>query len=115
MTLNRLQIDELIKMEQLTNEKIIGDLIDIYHEQVDAFVREAEYLLKISDYSTFSRLAHTLKSSAGNLGLTQPYQICLELEMKSKERAHIDYLQKIEALKAASTSGILELKTYTNL
>ena len=110
--LNKNQINELLEIEKAADEKIINELVVIYKDQLLDFTNQAPDIVGRRDLDQLSKLAHRLKSSAGNLGLVQPAEICLTLEIESKNQSEMDYNGIVIQLKQASDEALIELQKY---
>jgi HPt (histidine-containing phosphotransfer) domain-containing protein len=110
--LNKNQIDELLEIEKAAEEKIIHELVLIYKDQLLDLTKQVPEILGRGELDKLSKLAHRLKSSAGNLGLLQPLEICLTLETESKNQSEQDYSGIVVQLKQASDEALTELEKY---
>lgn len=110
--LNKNQIDELLEIEKTAEEKIIQELVVIYKDQLTDFTKQAPEIVGRRELDKLSKLAHRLKSSAGNLGLVEPAEICLTLEKESKNQSEMDYNGMVVQLKRASEEALTELEKY---
>jgi len=78
-------IEGLRELQSEGEPDFLTELIDIYLEDAAHLVEEMGTALAGGHGGTASRAAHTLKSSSGNMGARTLSQMCLDLELASKE------------------------------
>ncbi len=78
-------IEGLRELQAEGEPDFLTELIDIYLEDATRLVEEMGTALAGGHGGTASRAAHTLKSSSGNMGARTLSQMCLDLELASKE------------------------------
>lgn len=93
-----------------------GKIITIYLEDVPSNIQSMRLALESKDYETIARLAHSLKSSSGNLGATQVAELSIELEKAINTcSATPEYIAlSIDKLESAFKSIQLLLSSYLN-
>jgi signal transduction histidine kinase/DNA-binding response OmpR family regulator/HPt (histidine-containing phosphotransfer) domain-containing protein/HAMP domain-containing protein len=80
-------------LAQLANEDLGGDrafvveLIDLFLEQATPLVAELHTAASIGDEHEIARIAHTLQSSAGNLGARRLQRLCADAETAGRSGA----------------------------
>ncbi|MBN1131484.1 MAG: Hpt domain-containing protein [Bacteroidales bacterium] len=67
------------------DEQFIGEMVDIFREQVAEYLKEMPLLLEQSDYANLSRLAHKAKSSVAIMGMNDEAEYLKELELMARE------------------------------
>jgi CheY-like chemotaxis protein len=78
-------------LAQLADRDLGGDpafvveLIDLFVEQVTPMVAELRAAATAGDRTTIGRIAHTLQSSAGNLGARRLQRLCRESETAARD------------------------------
>jgi len=100
------QIDMKRAMDAVGGDKeLLNELMNMFYEDSKAKLLEIEKAVKNKDYEKVRELAHAIKGAAANIGLTEVYNICLELENMAKrkdlsESAHLysELKENIEAL-----------------
>ena len=77
-------------LAQLADEDLGGDrafvveLIDLFLEQATPLVADLHTAASIGDEREIARIAHTLQSSAGNLGARRLQRLCADAEAASQ-------------------------------
>ncbi len=77
-------LDELLSMLGGEFDYLV-ELIDSFLEDVPQLLAELEYSLENGDAAGVRRVAHSLKSNGADLGATDFFSLCKELEMMGKE------------------------------
>jgi hypothetical protein len=73
-------------LSQLADEELGGDpafvveLIDLFVEQVTSMLADLQAAATVGDPQVVAHIAHTLQSSAGNLGARRLQRLCAEAE-----------------------------------
>lgn len=67
------------------DSKFIGEMIDLFREQVEEYKELMPGLLKNRDYDSLSKLAHKAKSSVAVMGMSQVAELLKELEVLTNE------------------------------
>lgn len=106
------QINDLLSLEKISNSKIIHELLTIYKKQLSEFKTETNLALEKNDLDHLSQLAHKLKSSAGNLGLIVPRNICFYLENEANKKSNLNYHDLINKISLESQISIKTLEEY---
>ena len=100
---NRAAIDETVLQMLLgfgndNNNTFLKELINIYLEETLHLISEMKTASENIKMETFTRAAHTLKSSSANLGAMHLSEMCKELEELGKSRNLNDIPKKITAV-----------------
>ena len=111
--LNINQLDELLRIENATNEDLISELLGIFQLQLEEFMQFSVVLL--DDDASFyqaSQMAHRLKSSAGNLGMQEVELICLEIETLAKHQRFNSISKLLAKLHIESLLAAEEIRQF---
>jgi len=112
--LNTHQIEELLFFEKNSDEQIIKPMIDMLEQQISYMIPEMRYKLALKDHNRLSQIAHSLKSSALQLGLQKVADICLTLETEGRRNFEYPFEQLIFDLEIELRESITELAEYLN-
>ena len=87
--MNILEIDEsaiaeLKTVEQETGEPLIRILVDLYLVEAPKQLHEMGHRLEVDDLATAGRIAHSLKSTSGSLGLKGMMLAVAEIDLAVK-------------------------------
>lgn len=110
--IDKQQIDQLIFIEATSGEKIINHLLDLYIQQMSKYgpliIAEADKnnLLQVSS------MAHSLKSSAANLGMLSVEQICLFIETEGKKNHQLNYAELVQQIHDESELALEQIKAF---
>jgi HPt (histidine-containing phosphotransfer) domain-containing protein len=75
---------ELDALSEGENSDLLGDLVGMFEENVTSLTRAMRDAVVNRNAKGIQRAAHTLKGSAGGLGLERTAEICLKLEKKAR-------------------------------
>ena len=73
-------LEDLRMLESNPPDGIVDEILNIFFEIAPKMVAELKTALDHSNLIEINRKAHSLKSSAGNLGATRMAEVCLQLE-----------------------------------
>jgi HPt (histidine-containing phosphotransfer) domain-containing protein len=62
----------------------VVELIDLFLEQVAPILAELRSAAHVDDVQVVARIAHTLQSSAGNLGARRLQRLCADVETAAR-------------------------------
>lgn len=110
--LNTHQIEELLFFEKNSEEQIIQPMIDMLEQQISYMIPEMRYKLALKDHNRLSQIAHSLKSSALQLGLQKVSHICLTLETEGRRNTAFEFDPLIFDLEIELRESIHELHKY---
>lgn len=79
-------IEELRQLDAGTPAGLLKGLIDLFTLHTPPSLREMTEALELGNFKRVREVAHTLKSSSGNLGARQFSIICAEIEKTVLER-----------------------------
>jgi len=73
-------LQTLKQLEVQTGNKIVHQMIEQYINKTKTDLNEMKTALEKQDYETLQNLAHTLKSSSGNVGAFYISECCFQME-----------------------------------
>ena len=68
------------------DKEFVKELFRLFVDDCPQKLQEIKGAIDRKDFSKIAEIAHTLKSSSGNLGITAMYKLCLEIEKQAKEK-----------------------------
>ncbi len=82
-----IQIDMKRAMDAVGGDKeLLNELLNMFYEDSKAKLKEIKEAIENKDYEKLRELAHAVKGASANIGLTDIYEICLELENMAKKK-----------------------------
>ncbi|RLB07078.1 MAG: hypothetical protein DRG27_06805 [Deltaproteobacteria bacterium] len=82
-----IQIDMKRAMDAVGGDKeLLNELLNMFYEDSKAKLKEIKEAIKNKDYEKLRELVHAVKGASANIGLTEIYEICLELENMAKKK-----------------------------
>ncbi len=110
--IDRQQLNQLVFIEMTSEEKIIDHLLELYQEQVAKYAPLIESESEGCNLDKVSHMAHSLKSSAANLGMIAVEQICLHIETESKKNHQINYRELVEKIRLESEQALVQIRAF---
>jgi signal transduction histidine kinase/CheY-like chemotaxis protein/HPt (histidine-containing phosphotransfer) domain-containing protein len=103
-------------LAQLKNLKsgLLTRVIDLYVESSPKLLLDMDQALAQQDTNNLYKVAHSLKNSSANLGVTDLTNLCRELEVKGREGNLVDatiLVMNIKILYTAVETALLVIKT----
>jgi HPt (histidine-containing phosphotransfer) domain-containing protein len=88
------RVEELHELGAESGVDILGELIEIFKETAPGRITSMRAALVSKDWKLLEREAHTLKSSAGNLGLSRLQESCKDIgyALPDRNTSHIEGL-----------------------
>ncbi len=110
MILDKKRIAHLRELELETGEEIISALTQLFKRDSPAFVENLRQHLVAGEYLQAGKVAHKIKTTCANLGITAGYEICLELETQCKKmNRQFRYTSHIKKLENIILTSMKEL------
>lgn len=78
-------LSELREVERDTGDPLVSVLIDMFLNDTPRIIKEMRLFLNSGDLISMGRLAHGLKSTSGNLGMTGLMKACGDLDVNIKQ------------------------------
>ena len=93
------------------DSKFIGEMIDLFREQIEEYKSIMPDLLEKKDYDGLSKIAHKAKSSVAVMGMTEVAELLKELEILSHDEKDVgQYESMITNFLEQSKLAITELE-----
>lgn len=93
-------LDALRFIEKASEDNLIDSMLTIWHHQAPFITGQMEIACHKGDKIMLSNLAHTMKSSAGNLGMTAISELCQRIEAEGrKSQSDFDFERTILQIK----------------
>jgi HPt (histidine-containing phosphotransfer) domain-containing protein len=73
----------LARLRRIGGDRLLGEMIDLFLAHVPERVASAVAAGKAGDWQEVGRAAHSLKSSAGNVGMTAVRELAVALEQRA--------------------------------
>jgi HPt (histidine-containing phosphotransfer) domain-containing protein len=77
----------LERLRKLGGNELLAKMVSLFTSQAEPGVREAATALSSGDFDGVQRAAHSLKSSAGNLGAQKVQDIADQIEQLAEQRS----------------------------
>ncbi len=90
--------DALTRLEKLGGEKFFREMIGLFKTHVRKHIDSAGDAVKTNDTETIMRSAHSIRSSAGNVGAVRLFAIATDIEQNSDKDTMSVLKSKIEEL-----------------
>lgn len=110
-------ITDLSYLKKMTdgNPKLMGEIIDIFLEQINEYSQEMQRSYEQKNWRALSRIAHRAKSSVAIMGMHKLAEMMRELELFSREHKNVDkYPQYISRFTLECYEASQELKAIKN-
>jgi PAS domain S-box-containing protein len=99
--LDALEPKMLSELRALGGDELVMGLLEEFHIQVSADIKELEQAVKELKYDEIGRLAHRLKGGCVTIGLTNLAGNCVELETASRIHNKRQVTDQLDQIKAA--------------
>jgi HPt (histidine-containing phosphotransfer) domain-containing protein len=117
-TINMEMIDELLSLSEDGDPELLVDLLQMFLEDGPQKVQAILQGLQSQDFDAIERAAHSLKGSAGNLGVVLVQEDCERLQIASRQHEFTPSQQAAELLRehyrVAETELLSILAKYTD-
>ena len=110
-TENSLDLAVLNELKDILEEGL-EELLEEYLEDTPRQLSLLRAAVDAGDVSEIGTVAHTLKGSSGNLGISALYLLCAALEQEAKEGAVIDASASLAALEVEFDKVKLALVSF---
>ena len=105
MALNQTALNELRALDADGSCRLLAQIINAYLNDTPALIGQMQATLAANDVESFTRHAHSLKSTSLSMGASRVGQIARDLELAGKNNAIAGCLAQIEALVAEYTAA----------
>ena len=100
-----IEMQTLVRLRKLGGDELIAKMVTLFTSQAESAIQEAESGLSTGNFDSVQRAAHSLKSSAGNLGAQRVQDLAGRIEQLAEERS-----EKIQPLLADLKAAYLKAK-----
>lgn len=91
----------LAQLRRLGGDKLVGDLINLFLESAPQRLETIRVGLEAGDLTALGRAAHSLTSSAGNLGAVEMQTLAAALEEKATAQEKTEVAELFQRLQTA--------------
>ncbi len=113
-TLDQDSLAQLLELER-ESPGILTELVSIFEKEMPEAIRKMTEALSANDFNTLGGLAHKMKSSCANLGLSKLSELLLAIETASKQNEPATVASRLEQLRDDLPGYLSELKSRTGL
>lgn len=103
---NQKAIDNLLR---IGGDELVLQVVDLYRQHVPQRINNLPELLESKNFADIERSAHSVKSSAGNLGLDEVLYAARDLEHAASQEAYAESKNALDELLSASQDAIKSL------
>jgi two-component system sensor histidine kinase/response regulator len=100
-----IEMQALVRLRKLGGEELIAKMVTLFTSQAESAIRETESGLSAGNFDSVQHAAHSLKSSAGNLGARRVQDLAGRIERLAEEGSG-----KIQPLLADLKAAYLKAK-----
>ncbi len=101
MEKNKIYLERISNLEKIGGQQFVRKMIDSFYRNVSQKIESAKEGLRIGNLEAVERAAHSIKSSAGNLGATKLENISENIEKIAELNEDINYVALISELENA--------------
>ncbi len=105
------QIDTELGLQHTRTEALYVRLLKRFYDSQEGFIATIKHTIEKEDFDNAERLAHTLKSTAGTLGIQRLASLAAEMETAMSEQSGHAYI--LEALEKELTEVLSALATWS--
>lgn len=110
--LNTDMVDQFIEAFASEDDSLLIELIGLFQQVSQDELLKIQNYQKTQNWLDISKSAHKIKSSAGNLGVQDFYNLCLELEKNAKASNVEQTNLLISHMDQTYKNSLKELQTY---
>lgn len=100
----------LERLRTFGGQDILTQLLTIYQRDMPQRLQLARQALKQDDYEEVADLVHAMRSSAGNLGVTQIVELTRAIESAARQRTTHQLTEQLDRLETLYQQSIHTLK-----
>jgi HPt (histidine-containing phosphotransfer) domain-containing protein len=108
--IDRQKIEELFQFDVENDDTLLQDLIRMFGESFPERLQGMKNALTSGNWKELTRFAHTLKSTSGNLGLSEIQEHCSRLEALAPQGQMTDLAPLIEKIELEMATALNDLK-----
>ncbi|MFQ6678484.1 MAG: Hpt domain-containing protein [Fidelibacterota bacterium] len=106
--ISSIDLTAIARLKKMGGNVLVVKMINLFLENIPQKINIMEQAVRDSDYKSLEMAAHSLKSSAGNLGARKLQQTANEIEVLAQEKSKPSLDQLIELI-IAESSKVLKL------
>jgi two-component system sensor histidine kinase/response regulator len=103
-------LESIVALDPANGEALLARLLDTYETSSAELVATVGAALDSGNTEELRRVAHALKSSSGNVGAEQLFELCRNLEAAARSRDLASLPELVAALKRAHAEAVHELR-----
>ncbi len=104
-----IDLSALERLRTLGGDILVSKMVDLFISHAEGAIADASAGLASGDLDAVRRAAHSLKSSAGNLGARHVQKLAETIEQSVENRSIADLTQLITSLKHAYSEAKAQL------
>ncbi len=90
------QLKSLRSLAEILSREVVAELLQIFERQYSTTSVKMLELLSERDFKNAGFMAHTMKSSAANMGATELASLYREIEYSPEKNLSLDTIKKID-------------------
>ncbi|MCG8416072.1 MAG: Hpt domain-containing protein [Pseudomonadales bacterium] len=110
--INRKALDDIRALGSRGDESLLEKIIDLFKSRSKSLLEEITQSLDNKDTESLWKTAHALKSSSGNVGAMNVFEICSVIEIRARDGKLERLEELIELLKQELDVACKELHAY---
>lgn len=103
-------LESIVALDPANGEALLARLLDTYETSSTELVSVVGGALESGNTEELRRVAHALKSSSGNVGAEQLFELCRSLEAAARDRDLAALPELVAVLKRAHAEAVQELR-----
>lgn len=103
-------LESIVALDPANGEALLARLLDTYETSSAALLATVGAAFDSGNTEELRRVAHALKSSSGNVGAEQLFELCRSLEAAAKSRDLAALPELVKALQRAHAEAVDELR-----
>jgi HPt (histidine-containing phosphotransfer) domain-containing protein len=104
-----IDLSALTRLRQLGGDELLSKMVDLFISHAEPAIEEASAGLASGDLDVVRRAAHSLKSSAGNLGAQHVQRLAEMVELSAENRTTAGLNELMTSLKSAYSEAKAQL------
>lgn len=108
---NSLDLSTLNELREMLEDGL-DELLAEYLDDVPRQLAKLRDAVAVNDLTAVAAIAHTLKGSSGNLGISRLYQICSALEQEANSGEVADASAMLRVIESEYTQVKLQLAVF---
>jgi HPt (histidine-containing phosphotransfer) domain-containing protein len=105
-----IDVSALERLRKLGGEVLVSKMVDLFISHAEPAIQEASAGVGSGDLDVVRRAAHSLKSSAGNLGAQHVQRLAERIEQSAEHRNTAELKELMASLKEAYSEAKAQLR-----